>query len=256
MDYRKIDFWHLVLLAILLTFMAQLMHESGHWAVYEALGLGPVWGFSSLVQIWGDPPLHPGAWITTIAPNGDNGWLRLASDPSNTQENWMLISGPVASLLGVIAGLFLMHWNSNRLTKQMGLIFALIGSITMSQHYLRGFSGTSGDEYFLAAQLGIPIYMLYIPLGLAFVTTLVLGFWVLGDWLTRLKWFGGILLGSMPAGIFLMNANALVTTSIDQGNQLFQPFLGWSSPVLVVNAIAVTALLLWWKRDQKHRISK
>jgi hypothetical protein len=253
MDYRKIDFWQLVLLAFLLTFIAQLIHEAGHWAVYEALGLGPIWGFSSLVQVWGKPPLHPGEWITITAPNGESGWLRLVTVPSKTEESIMLAAGPLASLLGVIFGLCLMRWNSNSPTKQMGLILALIGSITMSQHYLRGFSGTSGDEYFLAAHLGIPIYIINIPLGLAFIITMVMGFWVLGEWRIRLKWVGAILLGSIPSGIFLMKANALVITNVNQGNQLFQSLLGWSFPVLVVNAIAFIAILFWWKREKNIR---
>jgi hypothetical protein len=121
----------------------------------------------------------------------------------------------------------------------------------MSQHYLRGFSGTSGDEYFLAANLGIPIYIIDIPLGLAFITTTIIGFWILGEWRIRLKWVGAILPGSILSGIFLMKANALVISNVNQGNQLFLPLLGWSFPVIVVNVIAVIALLLWWKRKQQ-----
>jgi hypothetical protein len=252
MDYRKTGFWQLVLLAFLLTFVAQTIHEAAHWVVYEPLGLGPVWGFSSLVQIWGDPPLHPTEWVATVAPNGENGWLRLATAPTKIEESTMLIAGPLASLLTVLFGLSLMRWNSNPANKQIGLILALIGSITMSQHYLRGFSPTSGgDELFLAADLGIPKYLLDIPLGLAFITTLILGFWVLGGWLMRLKWLGAVILGSLPAGIILMKANGILQSQINLGNPLFHPLLGWSLPVIVTNVIVIIALWFWWKRATK-----
>lgn len=112
-----------------------------------------------------------------------------------------------------------------------------------------------GDEYFLAAHLGIPKYTIDIPFGLAFIIAFVLGMWVLGDWRTRLKWLGAIMLGSVPAGLFLMKANDLVQAQVNQGNPLFRPLLGWSLPVVVVNAIACLALWIWWKWANKMHYS-
>ena len=254
MDYRKVGFWQLVLLALLLNFVVQTIHEAGHWAIYETLGLRPVWGFTSLMQIWSNdnpPPIHPNEWIETVAPDGEKGWLRLASSPNKTEESIMLAAGPLAELLGVVFGLSLMRWNRNSATKQMGLVLALIGSLLMSQYYLRGFSRMGGDEYFLAAHLGIPKYIIDIPFGLASIVAFVSGVQALGDWRTRLKWLGAIMLGSVPAGLFLINANALVLSQINQGNSLFQPLLGWSLPVIVVNVIVCWALWIWWKWANK-----
>jgi hypothetical protein len=254
MGYRKIGFGQLAILVLLLNFVTQTIHEAGHWAIYETLGLGPVWGFTSLVQIWSNdnpPPIHPNEWITTIAPNGERGWLHLTSSPSKNEESIMLAAGPLAELLGVVFGLILMRWNRNLATKQMGLVLALIGSLLMSQYYLRGFSRTGGDEYFLAAYLGIPKYTIDIPLGLASIIAFVLGVRALDDWQTRLKWLGAIMLGSVPAGLFLMKANDLVQTQINQGHSFFQPLLGWSLPVLIVNVIVCLALWLWWKWANK-----
>src|SRR4030067_924640 len=121
----------------------------------------------------------------------------------------------------------------------MGLVLALIGSLIMSQYYLRV---SGGDEYFLAVYLGIPKYIIDIPFGLAFITAFILGVWTLGDWRTRFKWLGAILLGSVPAGLFLMKANDLVQAQVNQGNPLFQPLLGWSLPVVVVDVIVFLAL--------------
>jgi hypothetical protein len=254
MDYRKISFGQLAILALLLNFVTQTIHEAGHWAVYETLGLEPVWGFTSLVQIWSNdnpPPIHPNEWITTIAPDGERGWLRLTSSPSKIEESMMLVAGPLAELLGIVFGLILMRWNRNSATKQMGLVLALIGSLLMSQYYLRGFSRTGGDEYFLAAHLGIPKYTIDIPLGLAAITAFALGVRTLDDWQTRLKWLGAIVLGSVPAGLFLINANNLIQAQINHGHSFFQPLLGWSLPVLIVNGIVCLALWIWWKWANK-----
>jgi hypothetical protein len=251
MDYRRITFWQLVILALLLAFVSQTIHESGHWVFYETLGLGPVWGFTSLVQIWGDPPLHPNEWVTTIAPNGDKGWLRLRSSPSKAEEIVALFAGPLASLLGVIFGLSLLRFNRNSAAKQMGLVLALLVSLLLGQYYLRGFSRMGGDEFFLAADLGIPKYTIDIPFALAYIITFALGVWLLGDWRTRLKWLGAIMLGSVPAGFFQIKANILIQAQVDQGNPLFRPLLGWSLPVVVVNAMVLCAFWMWWRRASK-----
>jgi hypothetical protein len=74
MDYRKIDFWQLLMMVLLLNFVVQTIHEAGHWTVCETSELRPVWGFTELLQIWGDPPpIHPDEWVTTIAPDGEKG---------------------------------------------------------------------------------------------------------------------------------------------------------------------------------------
>jgi len=252
MDYRKINFWQLVVLALLVNFVGQAMHEAGHWAVYEALGLGPVWGFTRVVQIWDDvPPLHPNEWVETMAPDGTRGWERFSTAPSKTENIIGLIAGPLASLLGVILGLSLMRFNRNPATKQIGLVLALIVSLLMSIYYLRGFSRASGDEYFLAGLLGIPKYFIDIPFCLAFITAVVLEVWALGDWRTNLKWIGAIIVGSLPGGLFLFYADDVVMTQVNQGNPLFLPLLGYSLPVVVVNAIILLALWLWWKQANK-----
>jgi hypothetical protein len=151
MDYRKIGFWHLVILALLLNIVVQTVHEAGHWSVCETLGGGPVWGFTQLLQVWGDPPpVHPNEWIAATSTDGEKGWLRLTSSLTKTEFDFVLIAGPVASVPGVVLGLILMRWNRVPATKQIGLVMALTGSLIMSQYYLRGFSRMGGDEYFLA----------------------------------------------------------------------------------------------------------
>lgn len=70
MDYRKISFWQLAILAFLLNFVVQTIHEAGHWAVLESSGRKPLWGFTQLLQIWDGTPIHPDEWIETAGPDG------------------------------------------------------------------------------------------------------------------------------------------------------------------------------------------
>jgi hypothetical protein len=252
MDYRKIGFWQLVILALLLNFVVQTIHESGHWSVCEALGHGPVWGFTQLLQIWGDPPpVHPENWIATVSPDGEKGWMRLSSALSSNELSFVLVAGPIASILAVFFGLFLIHCNCTPATKQIGLVMSLIGSLIMSQYYLRGFSRMGGDEYFLAANLGIPKYIIDIPFGLLFILGFLLGVRALGDWRTRIKWLGAIMIGSVPSGLFLMKANELVLNQVSQENPLFRPLLGWSLPVVIVNVIVCLVIWIWWRKSKK-----
>jgi len=249
MDYRKITFWKLVLLAFLLNIITQAIHEGGHWLVYELSGLKPVWGFTSLVQVWDESPLHPEEWLETTSLDGEQGWLKLGTAPTKTQDIIGLAAGPLAGLLGAALGLRLVFLKSKPATKQMGLVLALSSSFLMSQYYLRG---GGGDEYFLAAHLGISERIIAIPFEVAFITVFILGFRALGEWRIRGKWLGAILLGSIPAGLFLMSANNFVQSQVNQGSPFFQPLLGFSLPVIAINLLTFLALWVLWKRDSAH----
>jgi hypothetical protein len=252
MDYRKINFWQLVLVAFLVNFVGQAVHEAGYWAIFESFGSGPVWGFTRVVQIWGDvPPLHPEEWVEITAPDGTRGWERFSAPPAKTENIIGLMAGPLASLLGVLLGLGLMRFNRNPATQQVGLVLALIVSLLMSLYYLRSFSRASGDEYFLAGVLGIPKSSIDLPFCLAFIAAFGFGVRALGDGRTILKWLGALVLGSVPGGIFLVFADDLILTQVNQGNPLFRPLLGFSLPVVVFNWIIFLALWVWWKRASK-----
>ncbi len=250
MDYRKASFWQLLVLAALFNILIQAIHEDGHWAVYQIMGRGPVWGFTSLIQLWSETPLHLGEWIPITAPDGEQGWLHLASAPSSpAEEVSALAAGPLATLLAVIVGLVLMRFSRSSVTQQMGLMLALVGSLSAGAYYWRApFRGNSGDEYFMAAYLGVPKSVIEIPLGLAFSVCLILGLRTLGTWRTIAKWIGAVLLGSFLTGISLMQANEIVQTQINQGNLWFQPVWGFSLPVLIVNGLVFICLGIWWYR--------
>lgn len=108
MNSPKIGLRQVLVLVLLLNFIVQMIHEAGHWAVYQAYGRGPVWGFIGLVQLWNTTPLHPSEWVKTALPGGEQGWLRLTS-PTNSgiEEIISSAAGPLASLLGAVLGLIL-----------------------------------------------------------------------------------------------------------------------------------------------------
>ncbi len=246
---RSTSFWRLLVLAMLLNIVTQALHEAGHWSVYQAFDRGPVWGFIGLVQLWDKTPLHPEAWVETISPDGEQSWLRLSSLPSKGAEEAIgAAAGPLASLLGVILGLFLAHRSRQVATRQMGLMLALLGSFVMTLYYLRSPLRVGGDEYDIAVHLGVPKYVIEIPLGLAFLACLILGLRELGGWRARLTWLGAILLGSVPTGLLLMQADGLVRTQVDLGSTLFQPVFGFSLPVILVNGLALFGLWLYLRQ--------
>ena len=253
MEFRAAGFLRLLVLAGLLNCLSQAIHEAGHWAVYQAFGRGPVWGFTGLVQIWGKPPLHPGEWVATTAPDGEQGWLHLTSTPGSKAEAVMaLAAGPVVSLLSVVGGLWRARLGKRAETRQIGLLLALIGSFVASMYYIRSPLRSGGDESLMAAHLGLPRYAVELPLALAFIACFILGLRAFGNWRTGLKWTSAILLGSVPTGLLLMKADGLVRSQVNLGNPLFQPVFGFSLPVVLVNGIVLLGLWIWVLRARNH----
>ena len=255
-NFNKVGFLRLVILIVALNIIVQFVHEGGHWAVYQVNERDPVWGFTSLVQIWETPPTNPDDWVTMTTPEGVQGWLRLSSlTESSTEEFIASAAGPIASLLGVIFGLLIYRSTNEPATKYVGLQFALLGAVIMSMYYLRSPMRSSGDEYWMALELGIPKYLVDIPLGLAFLTCLSIGMKQLGNWKIRLKWFGAFVIGAFPLGFALNQANIIVRTQVDLGNSLFNPVFGISFPVIVVNVLGVIGVWVWWRWVRNNVLS-
>jgi len=254
MDYRKISFWQLLGLSVLLTFMAQFIHEAGHCVVYGLFGTKPVWSVNSLAQIWGHTPLHPENWSIFITPTGESGWIRMSSAPSQMEHVLGLLAGPLASVFGIFLGLALVHFGKKAATRQIGMVFALTISFPMIQYYLRSPWRQTGDEYFVAAYLGIPKYILDLPFGVLFLMSFILALYWLGSWRTRMKWLGVTVLGSAPVGLFIMNINGWVISQINQENRFFQPLLGFAFPILIFNAAVLVLVGIWWKFGSAQRL--
>ena len=252
MNSHKIGFWQLFLLAFLLTFIVQMIHETGHWAIYQSYGRGPVWGFIGLVQLWDTPPLQPAEWVKTSLPDGEQGWLRLTSPiNSKVEEIISAAAGPIASLLGAVLGLLLVYRSKDRPIKQIGLTLTLITSFTMSLYYLRSPLRTGGDEYAIAFQLGIAKSLIEIPFAIAFIACLIWGVRELETWKIRLPWLAVILFNSISIGLTLNYVDIFLRSQVNESNPLFRPVLGFSLPVVIVNSLAFLGLWIWWYMMRK-----
>jgi hypothetical protein len=245
MDYRKAGFWTLLTLVLLLNPLVQALHEAGHWAVYQALGCQPAWGFIGLVQVWGQPPLDPTQWVETVAPDGERGWLALRSQPSGAGEFAAAAGGPIASLLGMLGGVLLARFGKRPALQQTGLLLVLIGSFAGSMYYLRSPWRSGGDEYDMAAYLGVPKALVELLFGLLFVGGLIWGLRRLGDWRTMGRWMAAAFLGSVATGVVLTLLDGVVRAQFSLGNPLFQAMLGYSLPVLLVNGLVLVGVVLF-----------
>ncbi|MEX2160898.1 MAG: hypothetical protein WD751_03195 [Anaerolineales bacterium] len=249
MKARNLSISSLLVLVFLLNFPVQFLHEAAHWAVYQAYGRQPVWGFTALVQMWDKQPLHPEQWAAFTSPDGDQGWLRLASAPDSTFELFISsAAGPLASLLIAVLGLLLSKRSRRPVAKYITLGLSLVTSFVMTTYYLRSPLHTGGDEYYMAAQFSIPKLFIEIPLGLAFAACLAFGLRELQGWRMRLTWLAALVVGGIPAAILISYADSAVRSQVDLGNPLFQSVIGFSLPVLLVPLAALGGLWLWFVR--------
>jgi hypothetical protein len=246
MQLNKKGLWQLFLLAVLMNFLVQMIHETGHWAVYQSYGRRPVWGFIGLVQLWDTTPLHPSEWVKTTSADGTQGWYRLAS-PVNGKVEEIISSaaGPIASLLGAVLGLLLVVRSKNGAVKQMGLMLSLMTSFTMFLYYLRSPMRSGSDETAIAFQLGISRALIEIPFAVAFLVCLILGLRELDTWKTRVAWLAVILMTSIPIGITLNVVDGYLRSQVDLDNPLFRSVFGFSLPVLIVNGLVLVGLWTW-----------
>jgi hypothetical protein len=244
MDLKKIPFWWLILAAMALNILAQGIHEGGHWAVFQVTGHRPVWAFTSIAQVWDTPPLHPDGWEAITAPDGEKGWRKLSPAPGKTVNAVDSAAGPLASLISVVAGLFLYRLGKQTALHLGGLILALITALLMTFYYARSGTRIGGDEGFLAASLGIPKMVFNIPLGLAFFTCLLLGLRELRTWKNGLKVMGALLLGMVLSAGSMVLIDPFIQAGINAQDPFFRSVLGLSLPVFVTYCLAIAGLIL------------
>jgi hypothetical protein len=244
LNLKIIPFWWLVLAAMTLNILAQAIHEGGHWAIFEISGHRPVWAFTGIVQLWDNQPQHPAGWVATTAPDGSKGWMKLSSDPGKIVTALDDAAGPLASLVSVIAGLWLYHFGRKPALRVSGLVLALITALLMTLYYARSGTRIGGDEGFLAASLGIPKMVFDIPLGLAFFICLLLGLRELKTWQNGLRFIGALLPGMLATAGVMVLFDPLILAGVDAGNPLYQSVLGWSLPVFAAICLAAAGQAL------------
>ena len=252
MSYSKTGFLQIFWLVLLINPLSQALHEGGHWLVCQALGLDPVWGFIGLVQVWGQPPLQPEQWVETRSSDGEIGWLALGSRPVGFGAFVAAAGGPLASLLGLWAGLLIERLCHRPGLRRAGLLLALTAGFAMTMYYLRSPWRSGGDESEMAAYLGLSKAWLELALAALAVSGFVWALRRLGDWRTAARWLAAVFLGSVLTGLALSLLDGLVRSQYSQANPLFRPVFGYSLPVLLLNSLVLLglALALYRQREQ------
>lgn len=245
MRVDHLRFWRLTLIIFLLNLLAaQLLHETGHWAVLQAYGRRPLWGFTSMVQIWDRAPTSPSDWVETTSIDGDQGWLYLDSPPASDLE-WVLFvaAGPLVQLAAVVVGLMLARYGRSSVSRTLGLLLAAVNAFGGFFYQLVSLlRGVGGDEFLLGHYLGLSPVLISAVLGAAFGLGLFIALSVLDTARRRLKWAAALFLGTLPIGPLLMFANRTVIEQVDAGNPLFRSVLGFSLPVFLTGLLCLLLL--------------
>ena len=239
-------FLPLLVLAMLVNIIGQATHETGHRVVLQITGRNPVWAFTKLVQVHDTPPQNPETWVEKIHDDGSRSWLKLSSPIAAGAETvFDAAAGPLAGLLGALIGLVFARRSKSVEWKQVALVFTLSISIAALLYYLRSPNRVGGDEADVAVYFGIAKSAIEIPFALGYAACLFLALRELPSWRIRLAWLGTIFLGNVVTGIPMFFVDDYVIAGVDAGNPLFQPVLGYSLPVFVVNALALVGIWGW-----------
>jgi len=252
-ELDRVHFLRLLILAMLVNILGQAVHETGHHMVYQIMGHEPVWAFTKVVQM-SEPPTNPADWVEITNPDGLSNWLKVSSMPTAKAEKAiMAAAGPLLGLFSAVLALFMSRRSANVASRQVWLVYALTISLVAVLCYLRSPIRTGGDEYDIAMQLGVAKAIIEIPLGLAYLTCLILSLRELSSWRIRLKWLGSILFGSIITGLLMTIVDPLVIAQVDAGNPWFQPVLGYSLPVFMVIVLTIIGIWGWFRWQDKHK---
>jgi len=239
-------FLPLLILAMLVNILAQAVHETGHHLIYQVMGHEPVWAFTKVVQISETTPSNPDGWTMKTYPDGGTNWLKVSSLPTgNMEEAIAAAAGPLTGLFSAILGLVMSSRSVKVTSKGAWLAYTLSISLVAVLYYLRAPMRMGGDEYDVAASLGISKSLVEVQLALGYLACLILGLRELSTSKIRLTWLGTILLGSIATGLPMALLDPIIIAQVDAGNQWFQPVIGYSLPVFFTIILTFFGLLAW-----------
>lgn len=243
-NYQR-GFLPLFILAMLVTILAQTIHETGHHLFYQVMGHEPVWAFTKIVQM-SEAPLNPANWVAITNPDGSTNWLKVSSMPTDKTEKAVLAAaGPVLGLLSAVFGLFVTRRSVKPTVRQVWLAYALAISFVAVLYYLRAPMRIGGDEYDIAINLGISKPFVEISLALGYLACLAFGLRELPVWRTRFVWLSTTLLGAVATGLTMTLLDPIIIAQVDAGNAWFQPIIGYSLPVFIMLLISLVAVWFW-----------
>ena len=241
-------FFPLFILAMLVTILAQAVHETGHLLFFQVTGREATWVFTKVAQL-SEPPTNLAEWTEITSPDGSSSWTKVSSMPSGSGRAVMGAAGPLLGLFSAVLGLVMFRRSTRVTSKQLWLAFVLTISLVAVLYYLRAPMRTGGDEYDIAVNLGISKAPVEILFAFGYLACLVLGLRELPTWRVRFGWLGTILLGAILTGIPMTFIDPAIVAQVDTGNLWVRPVLGYSLPVFIT--IVLTFIGLWvWVRWQ------
>ena len=237
--------------AALLNIVAgQILHEAGHWLVLTLTGRRPLWGLTSLIQLWDREPLSPDQWSAFTSPSGEDGWLHLGSVPT-TDAEWatFLIAGPLAQILAIGVGLVIASKARGFRARSVGLLIALVNAFGQLFYQVVGFiRGGGGDEDLIGHYLDVAWQTVAALFALAAGVGLILTLRKLPKRSTRWMWVGATALGLLPLGPLFAVFNAVIVDQVDAANPLFASVGGFSLPVVGLALLSVVGTILLVRR--------
>jgi len=204
----------------LLVYLSVQLHEMGHWSMAALLGLKFALGF--------------------------NRWQNI-SESSTGQKLALLAAGPTVTLLLIVAGFALYYRTRNTVSQRVGLLLVVSNSlIVLIPHLLNLLVGGMGDKGWIAFYLGIPQYVIRLPLALLLVAALAIGFKEMDPEMRKTKWVVALFLILVLIMGLVVSLDKLVWRSYEHGDLLL-PIWGISSVTLSVNILflVIFVVILW-----------
>lgn len=71
---NKFYFLPSLILAMLINFLAQAVHETGHHIIYQVMGHEPIWAFTKVVRLSVTTPTNPEEWAGKTNTDSKTSW--------------------------------------------------------------------------------------------------------------------------------------------------------------------------------------
>ncbi len=208
-------------LYLLLGYISTQLHELGHWSMATASGASFILGF--------------------------NRW-QIVSATDSGQSVAILAAGPLTTLVLIAAGLAVAHLAHESMVRWMGLAVALFNSwFALFPQILALLFGGMGDEGWISYYLGVPQYVIRLPVVAVLVAAMFVGFRMLMLEVTTNKWIiGGLFVTPLFITGLIVLLDRLVWLDYGEG-VLLLPLFGISAVTVVVNIslLALTFVLFW-----------
>lgn len=239
----------IILLCIALTGIFQFTHEAGHVVVASAYGSQSNWGFSSVIQIWDTPPQNPSEWQEITLPVGATGWVKYTPPESHLASILFDSMGPIFSLSVFLIFFALFFFVKSDEKQKILLIGIFLLGFTLGFYYLRASNSYWGDEKSLAYYLGVSEFLFNIPLTIVYFAGMIFAAIQLYKRNFGIGQFLIAMLTTIATGISMNRSQILVTQQVDNGNALFNSFLGFSLPVLLFFLMCFVVFAYIWRKE-------